>query len=144
MLRREFVRVCGLAIVSMALGAAGIASGEGKRGRRTRVKRTGRPEQGIVPGSSASFEGQVGQWFYIDDGQMQHLQLTSVEPGPESEGLDQFSLYFHGHLNVEIDEGLYPVQSDQGEVDELFIQPVGEDEQGRVYMAPFAQLQPTS
>jgi hypothetical protein len=86
----------------------------------------------------------VGDWFYVDAERRHQLQLGSVEPGPDAEGLEQFSLYFSGASDVEIDEGLYSVQSDRGEIDEIFLQPVGDDAEGRIFKAPFARLQPAS
>ena len=103
MIRREFVRICGFATASLGLGTVGNAStAVGKQGGRL-GDRYARP----VPGSMASFQRQVGQWFYVDaDDHTRQLQLTSVEPGPEVEGLEQFSVYFRGASKIEIDEGL--------------------------------------
>lgn len=139
MIRREFVRMCGFAAASLGLGTVVNAStAVGTQGGRL-GDRYARP----VPGSMASFKRQVGQWFYVDADRSGRLQLTSVEPGPDTQGLEQFSLYFRGALKVELDEGLYRVQSDQRDVDEIYIQPVGENERGRIYKAPFAMLQST-
>jgi hypothetical protein len=115
----------------VGLGPAAIASAAGAGG-------TARAE----PGSMASFQGQVGQWFYIDHEGWQQLQLTSVEAGPDAQELEQFSLFFRGASSVQIEEGLYSVQSEQNEIDEIFLQYVGEDEQGQVFKAPFATFQP--
>ena len=51
----------------------------------------------------ASFESQVGDWFYVEAERREQLQLASVEPGPNAEGVEQFSLFFSADSNVEID-----------------------------------------
>ena len=139
MIRRDFVRMFGFVAASLGLGTVGNASTVvGTLGGHLR-DRHARP----VPGSMASFQHQVGQWFYVESDRIQPLQLTSVEPGPDTEGLEQFSLYFRGALKVELDEGLYRVQSAQRDIDEIYLQPVGATERGRIYKAPFAKLQST-
>ena len=139
MIRRDFVRMFGFVAASLGLGTVANAStAVGTQGGGL-GERYARP----VPGSLASFQQQAGQWFYVDADRIQQLQLTSVELGPDVEGLEQFSLYFRGASKVELNEGLYRVQSDQRDVDEIYLQPVGATERGRIYKAPFARLQST-
>ncbi len=137
MYRRKFVKMCALGVASAGLGPAAIATAGAGGGTQPR---------GAEPlGSLDSFQRQLNHWFWVDDGQWIALQLTSVVSEPETPEVEQFSLYLRGSSKVDIAEGLYGIESDQGESLEMYLQVAG-DEAGqsdadRYYRASFALLQ---
>jgi hypothetical protein len=90
-----------------------------------------------------TFRPHIGETFRIivDDERQLHVALTSVHPwGPEAgKGRSRapFSLIFHGAADSFLPQRIYRIENDNMEPMELFLVPIGPDQQGMQYEAVF-------
>jgi hypothetical protein len=90
-----------------------------------------------------TFKPHIGETFRIivDDQWQLQVKLTSVDPwGPEAgKGRSRapFSLIFHGPSDSFLPQHIYRIENDDMEPMELFLVPIGPDQQGMQYEAVF-------
>jgi hypothetical protein len=92
--------------------------------------------------SIETFEGQLNTSFqmHYGDSRSAELKLMSVTDVGSSERQKQFSLVFLGPSDAPILQGIYRVEHDElGEID-LFLVPIGRDNNGVSYEAVFNRV----
>lgn len=70
------------------------------------------------------------------------LTLTQVSPLITTPGQETFSLLFHGPAAYPLHQGIYAFEHDRLARQEIFIVPVGRDQEGMQYEAIFNRLVP--
>jgi hypothetical protein len=92
--------------------------------------------------TSDTFAGRVGETFRVTTPDGRSFDTTLVEAevcGPaRSRFRVPFSLLFRGPLDVLVPQGTYRIEHDELGHFELFIVPVGPDDEGMCYEAIFA------
>lgn len=108
----------------------------------------GAPRGGLAAGarrrqiSGRGPRRQIGDWFqFVDDssGLVSMLQLTAVQRGPWSPGIEQFSLIFRGALECPIEGALFRVNGAHDELS-LFVVPAGADSGEALVRADWARV----
>jgi hypothetical protein len=94
------------------------------------------------PFSKASFEALLGGWFRVEDGMWESMQLVEVRDELASRRVEQFSIRFRASPHAELEAGTYPVACDEGGSFELYLEPAGDDVDGRYYVASFSLIRP--
>jgi len=80
---------------------------------------------GTLP-TEATFQGLVGQWFYLSGTTPAPIQLVAVVDGPASADTNQFTLIFSAP-GVSLAEGTFTVTPPTGDAFDLFLQPTTGD-----------------
>jgi hypothetical protein len=94
--------------------------------------------------TKAWFDARTGEWFYIDAGSWQSVELVEVVGSNASPRLDQFTVTFRGSPNAEIQEGTYEVAPPDGASFQLLVQPAGSDANGSYCSASFSVFKPVN
>jgi len=92
--------------------------------------------------SKARFEALRGGWFHVDGGWWESVQLVEVTDEAPSWTVEQFSIRFLASPHSDLEAGTYPVVCDEGGSFELYLEPAGEDAEGRYYVASFSLIRP--
>jgi hypothetical protein len=70
------------------------------------------------------------------------VQLVEVTDEVASPRVEQFSIRFLASPHSDLEAGTYPVVCDEGGSFELYLEPAGEDAEGRYYVASFSLIRP--
>ena len=124
MQRRDFLKASASALVLAPFVIAGVGAG------------------GSDPYSRAFFTSRIGTWF--DAGDARSLQLLSVDAGPASAQLDQFTLSFRGDPREALGDGAVALHAESGEQLELFLQRRTDASDGSRFAASFSLVRPLS
>ena len=91
---------------------------------------------------ASQFRAHVGSSFAIDE-VSQRVRLASIAEQPTRDGVEQFSLLFHGSAGMPISHGIYTFRHAALGRLELFITPVGAPAVTPVYEACFSRHLPS-
>ena len=94
----------------------------------------------------AKFEPLVGSWMHLDMGPgagWESVQLVEMQDIPSSEDLEQFAIRFRADPQVELEQGIYTVDTGT-EAFDLHLQPAEGDENGAEAVASFSLLSDTT
>jgi len=94
--------------------------------------------------SKARFEALRGGWFHVDGGMWESMQLVEVRDERASPRVEQFSIRFRASPHSELEADTYPVACDDGSSFALYIEPAGDDVDGRYYVASFSLIRPVT
>jgi hypothetical protein len=91
--------------------------------------------------TSESFSESLNTTFrvLVDSGAVE-VKLIEVAPGRQTPRQDQFSIVFRGPEDALFGQGTYKIEHDRIGAFDLFLVPVGRDEQGFLYQAVFNRL----
>ena len=76
----------------------------------------------------------------LAEGQAVELELTEVKVHLSSPRQEMFSLFFRGALNTLLPQDTYHLEHERLGASDLFLVPVGKDENGFIYEALFNRL----
>ena len=88
------------------------------------------------------FSGMSGEWFHIDTGSWNSIELVQVEADASSIRVDQFTLRFRSSSNLAFDEGIYDMSQPDGSPIQLYLQPSEAGANGNYYQASFSLIKP--
>ncbi len=94
---------------------------------------------------AATFRAQLDTSFRLaHDGPPISLRLAEVVDGPARGNLEQFSLFFHGPVDLPLPQGTYTFDHDSLGTMAMFIVPIIESTSERlVYQASFSRFVPS-
>jgi hypothetical protein len=94
-----------------------------------------------APLTEAEFSKHVNTKFRVATDQPVELELTEVKgylsKAHEQTGMERFSTFFNGPREPFLPQGVYPLEHDGMGAFELFLVPLGRDENGVRYEAVF-------
>jgi hypothetical protein len=129
--RRGFLKGGTAALVLAGLGPVALFGGKSARGAPSRF-------------TKAWFDARAGEWFHIDTGSWQSVELVEVAGSNAAFQLDQFTVRFRGSPHVEFEEGIYEVAPPDGASFRLLVQPAGSDTDGSYCSASFSVFKPVN
>jgi len=127
--RRRFLKGSTAVVATAALGPIAFFAGE--------PARADGPEF-----SQRYYEDLEGEWFTIDNGAWNAVQLIDVIPNLVSPQAEQFTIRFRGSPHAEIEEGTYAIAPPYGSYYRLHILPAGSDRNGTYFESSFSIYQP--